>query len=77
MPLERLEEPKHPTQKPAKLLRHLIEIASNPGDIVFDPFMCVGSTGAAAREPGRRFVGCEIDKAYFDAACLRLGGNSL
>jgi site-specific DNA-methyltransferase (adenine-specific)/modification methylase len=75
MPPERLRNPKHPAQKPVKLLSHIINIASDPGDIVFDPFMGVGSTGVAAKECGRRFVGCEIDKAYYDAACIRMGGN--
>lgn len=69
---ERLREPKHPAQKPVKLLKHIINIASNPNDIVFDPFMGVGSTGVAAGELGRRFAGCEIDKAYFYAAKERL-----
>jgi len=67
---ERLKTPKHPAQKPVKLLKRIIEIASNEGDIVFDPFMGVASTGVAALELGRRFGGCEIDKTYF-AACER------
>jgi DNA modification methylase len=75
MPPERLNNPKHPAQKPIQLLKHIIKIASNPGDIVFDPFMGVGSTGVAALRTGRRFVGCEIDKIYYDAANLRLGGQ--
>ena len=70
---ERLRNPKHLAQKPVKLLSHIINIASNPGDIVFDPFMGVGSTGVAAKRCGRRCVGCEIDKAYYDAACTRIG----
>ena len=70
---ERLREPKHPAQKPVKLLKHIINIASNYNDIVFDPFMGVGSTGVAAVELGRRFAGCEIDKVYFDAARRRVG----
>ena len=69
---ERLRTPKHPAQKPVRLLRHIIEIASNPSDIVFDPFMGVGSTGVAALELGRRFAGCEIDKVYYDAAKVRI-----
>ncbi len=73
MPPERLQNPKHPAQKPVKLLSHIIKIASNPGDMVFDPFMGVGSTGVAARNCGRCFIGCEIDKIYYDAACLRMG----
>ena len=73
MPPERLREPKHPAQKPVKLLSHIINIASNPDDIIFDPFMGVGSTAVAAKKCGRKFVGCEIDKIYFDAACKRIG----
>lgn len=69
---ERLREPKHPAQKPVKLLKHIVKIASNEGDVVFDPFMGVGSTGVAALEEGRRFGGCEIDSIYFEAAKKRL-----
>jgi len=69
---ERLKEPKHPTQKPVGLLKHLIGIASNPGDLVLDPFMGVGSTGVAALELGRRFTGMELNDEYFEAAARRL-----
>lgn len=69
---ERLKDPKHPSQKPLKLLRHLITIASNEDDIVFDPFMGVGSTGVAAKELKRNFIGCEIDKVFFEAAKKRI-----
>ena len=72
MGAERLKNPKHPSQKPLKLLRHLITIASNEGDIVFDPFMGVGSTGVAAKELKRRFIGFEIDSVYFEAAKKRI-----
>ena len=75
MPPERLKNPKHPAQKPVRLLKHLISISTNPGDIVFDPFMGVGSSGVAAKELGREFIGCEIDKAYYDAACKRVFHN--
>lgn len=70
---ERLKDPKHPTQKPTALLSHIIKIASDPGDVVFDPFMGVGSTAVAAKICGRKFVGCEIDKKYYAAAQKRLG----
>ena len=50
---ERLSSPKHPAQKPVSILRKMVEIASNKGDIVFDPFMGVGSTGIAAIGLGR------------------------
>ena len=75
MPPERLKDPKHPAQKPIRLLKHLISISTNPGDIVFDPFMGVGSSGVAAKELGREYIGCEIDKAYYDAACKRVFHN--
>jgi site-specific DNA-methyltransferase (adenine-specific)/modification methylase len=70
---ERLKNPKHPTQKPVKLLKHLINIASNKNDVVLDPFMGVGSTGVAVLEMGRKFIGIEIDPEYFEAAQKRLG----
>lgn len=69
---ERLKNPKHPTQKPVNILKHIIRIASNPSDIVFDPFMGVGSTGVAALEMHRRFIGFEIDELYYNAAKKRL-----
>lgn len=69
---ERTKNPKHPTQKPVSILKHIIKIASNPNDLVFDPFMGVGSTGVAALEIGRRFLGIEIDKKYYDKAQERL-----
>jgi len=72
MPPERLRNPRHPTQKPIKLLKHLIGIASNEGDIVLDPFMGLGSTGVAALQMNRRFIGIEIEKEYFHAAEKRL-----
>ena len=69
---ERLKDPTHPTQKPVKVLSHIIKLASNPGDVVFDPFMGVASTGVAALNLGREFLGFEIDETYFAAAEKRL-----
>lgn len=69
---ERLSNPKHPAQKPVSILKKMIEIASNKDDIIFDPFMGVGSTGVAALELDRRFIGVELDKSYFDAAKQRV-----
>lgn len=69
---ERLSNPKHPAQKPLAILRKMIEIASNENDIIFDPFMGVGSTGVAALNLNRRFIGVEIDDTYFDAAKKRI-----
>lgn len=69
---ERVQNPFHPTQKPVKIMEHIIRIASKPDDVVFDPFMGVGSTGVAALKFGRKFVGVEIDGKYFRAAEKRL-----
>ena len=66
------ERLKHPTQKPVKILNHIIKIASNPGDIVLDMFMGVGSTGVAAMELDRKFIGVELNKDYFNAAKERI-----
>lgn len=68
MGMERIKEPHHPTQKPVRVLKHIIRIASNPSDIVFDPFMGVGSTGVAAVDMDRRFLGFEIENSYFKVA---------
>lgn len=69
---ERLSNPKHPAQKPVSILKKMIEIASNEGDIVFDPFMGVGSTGVAALSLGRKFIGVEKERDYFEAAKQRI-----
>lgn len=74
---ERLSDPKHPAQKPVKLLKHIINIASNESDVVFDPFMGVGSTGVASISLGRKFGGCEIDEIYFEASKKRIDNISL
>jgi DNA modification methylase len=62
----------HPTQKPEQVLRHLLEISSNRGDTVFDGFAGVGSSGKVAKDKGRKFIGIEQDKAYFEAMQRRL-----
>ena len=62
----------HPHQKPEKLLRKLIRNSSDSGDLVIDPFLGSGSTGAAAMRLGRRFWGSEIDKTYYQTSVTRL-----
>lgn len=69
---ERLKDPKHPTQKPIKLLEHIIKIASNENDVVLDPFMGVASTAIAALNLNRMFAGCEIDESYYEASVKRV-----
>ena len=67
----------HPTQKPVKLLKHIIEVTSNPKDTVLDPFMGVGSTGEACLELNRNFIGFEIDRKYYNLAKTRLSDYNL
>lgn len=74
---ERLKDPKHPSQKPIKLLKHFIEISSNEGDVILDPFMGVGSTGVAALQLKRNFIGYEIDPAFFNAAYKRISKEAI
>lgn len=63
------ENTDHPTQKPEKLIAKLILASSNPGDIVFDPFLGSGTTAVVAKKLNRHFVGIELDEQY---ACLAL-----
>jgi site-specific DNA-methyltransferase (adenine-specific) len=63
----------HPTQKPVALMRWCIDQARvPPGGTILDPYMGSGTTGVAATQMGRRFVGIEIDPRYFDFACRRI-----
>lgn len=62
----------HPTQKPVALLEYLVKTYTNPGDVVLDNCMGSGSTGVACVNTGRRFIGIELDKGYFDIAEKRI-----
>ena len=60
----------HPTQKPVGLIRQLLQkMRCGP---VIDPFMGSGTTGVAAIQLGRKFIGIELDKDYFEIACARV-----
>lgn len=62
----------HPTQKPEALLHRVILSASRVGDVILDPFFGTGTTGAAAKRLGRRFIGIERDETYADLAQKRI-----
>jgi site-specific DNA-methyltransferase (adenine-specific) len=62
----------HPSQKPIRLLRDLIEEYTDTSDTIFDPFMGSGTTGVACMQLGRNFIGCEIDEGYFRIAEKRI-----
>lgn len=61
----------HPTQKPVALMRWCLAKLPTAGTIL-DPYMGSGTTGVAAVQMDREFIGCEIDPAYFDIACRRI-----
>jgi site-specific DNA-methyltransferase (adenine-specific) len=63
-----------PTQLPVELLRRVVGCASEPGDLVLDPFCGSGTTGAACLELGRKFVGIELSPKYAELARRRLSG---
>lgn len=62
----------HPTQKPIKLLEYLIKTYTREGDIVLDNCMGSGSTGVAAGNTNRKFIGIELDNKYFEIAKKRI-----
>ena len=62
----------HETQKPVPLMEHYIGNSTQRDEIVLDPFMGSGTTGVAAVQMGRRFIGIERDPGYFDIACRRI-----
>ncbi len=73
---ERLKDGKgdkmHPTQKPEALLARVMLSASNPGDVILDPFFGTGTTGAVAKALGRHFIGVERETVYAEAARKRI-----
>ena len=62
----------HATQKPVALLEYLVKTYTNEGDLVLDNCMGSGSTGVACVNTGRRFIGMELDRQYFDIAVKRI-----
>jgi DNA modification methylase len=62
----------HNTQKPVELLKWIIKYYSKPGDTVLDPTMGSGSTGVAAIELNRKFIGIEKDETIYQVAQTRL-----
>lgn len=64
----------HPTIKPLNIIKNLIINSSNEGDVILDPFFGSGTTGVAAQELNRKFIGIEINEEYYRIACDRLKG---
>lgn len=61
----------HPTQKPLEVMRWCIGHAPH-SDTILDPFMGSGTTGVAAVQMGKAFIGIEREERYFEAACRRI-----
>lgn len=66
------DEERHICPLQLDVIERSIELWSNPGDLVFSPFTGIGSEGFVARKMGRRFVGVELKKSYFEIACRNL-----
>ena len=62
----------HPCQMPEAVLDRIIQVASNPGDVVLDPFVGSGTTLASAKKLGRKYLGVELSEEYADAVRKRL-----
>lgn len=62
----------HPTQKPVALCEYMIKTYTNSGDTVLDSCMGSGTTGVAAKNLGRKFIGIELDEKYFEIAKNRI-----
>jgi site-specific DNA-methyltransferase (adenine-specific)/modification methylase len=65
------EEKQHPTMKPLAVMLWSIEKSGN-AETILDPFMGSGTTGVAAIQMGRKFIGIEREPKYFDIACNRI-----
>ena len=67
----------HPTEKPEELMKFYVENSSNVGDTVLDMFMGSGSTGVAALNTNRRFIGVEMEEKYFDIGVKRMQESTI
>jgi DNA modification methylase len=63
---------KHPTQKPESLISYFVDVLSNEGETVLDPFMGSGTTGVICKKTKRNFIGIELDETYFNIAKKRI-----
>src|SRR3546814_1719641 len=65
--------PAHPCPMPIPVTKFAIEMLTRPGDLVFDPFFGSGTTGAAAEDLGRRWVGVDRPQVLLEGASLQIG----
>lgn len=65
----------HPTEKPVALYDWLIKTYSNPGDLILDPCFGSANSGVAALQNGRKYIGIELDKGYFEKGKEKIESN--
>ena len=66
------KETDHPTEKPVSLFNWHIEVHTDPGDTVLDPFVGSGTTGVSCAKTGRNFIGIELNPDYYKIAEKRI-----
>lgn len=69
---DRSEEKFHSTQKPVALMERLVRCSTNEGDTILDFFSGSGSTAVACKLHNRKFIGCEVDKEYYEKSLRRI-----
>lgn len=75
-PQREKQQGKHPTQKPMRLLERIILASTNKNDLILDPFAGSSTTGLAAHEHGRKFVGIDSKKEYLELSIKRFEGQN-
>lgn len=66
------DEEKHVAPMQLEIVRRLVKLYTNPGEVVLDPFSGIGSTGYVAIEQGRRYIGCELKESYYQQSLRNL-----
>lgn len=69
-----VDDERHICPMALDLIERVVHLWSNPGDVILDPFAGIGSTGHVALQRGRRFVGCELKRSYYEQAARNLEG---
>lgn len=67
-----VQDDAHPTVKPLPIMKRLVGLCSNASQKILDPYMGSGTTGVAAVQSGRDFIGVELDPRHFETACKRI-----
>ena len=68
---------RHPNEKPLSLMKKLVILCSNEGDIIFDPFMGSGTTALASMQLNRNWIGIDNNKEYIDLANKRINKHKM